>query len=212
MTFAPFTTNIPFSTNNPSVDQPNMLQNTNSEAQIWPIDHHGFNDSLGGYHTIIHQDPRVANPLAIVGINQIFVKNVTTDAAVPQTDTQLFSLTGGNGLSQLTGNSALSEGYQWLGGTLIFWGSVAISGGMGGSNHRTGTVVFKGRTPTSIPFPNNCFVVLATQDVSSNSVTTNSNTVAIRGFTPLGFAWLVNSSSGSMLTEFPTFSWIAIGN
>lgn len=115
MTFNAYTNNIPFATHDPSADQPIMLQNTNSTSNIWLTDHHGFNDNLGGYHTIIHQDPQ-SDPTPIPGINQIYVKTVLGD-------TQLFSMTGGGGISQLTGGSASASGFQYLGNVLLQWGT-----------------------------------------------------------------------------------------
>lgn len=41
---------IPAALNNPSVDQPNMLTNTNSNDDIWDVDHYGFNTANGGWH------------------------------------------------------------------------------------------------------------------------------------------------------------------
>ena len=41
---------VPFSTDNPSVDQPEMLLNTVSLHDIWDVDHIGFNENNGGSH------------------------------------------------------------------------------------------------------------------------------------------------------------------
>lgn len=41
---------IPFSTNNPSTDQPNMQTNTNSVDDILQVDHVSFNATNGGTH------------------------------------------------------------------------------------------------------------------------------------------------------------------
>ena len=45
-----YTVNIPFASNNPSTDQPNMEQNTNAINSWVQIDHVGFNASNGGEH------------------------------------------------------------------------------------------------------------------------------------------------------------------
>jgi len=95
-----FTRDIPFATHNPSSDQPIMQTNTNSEDSIWAVDHHGFNDNLGGYHNVIHQDPQLANPAAIPGIGQTFVKTIGSDV-------QLFYESGLGVVSQLSNSSAL---------------------------------------------------------------------------------------------------------
>lgn len=45
-----FYSNIPAAANNPSFDQPNMLQNNESTAGIIEVDHVGFNTASGGTH------------------------------------------------------------------------------------------------------------------------------------------------------------------
>lgn len=45
-----YTTGIPAAGNNPSNDQPNMLQNTNAISNLLVVDHIGFNDSDAGQH------------------------------------------------------------------------------------------------------------------------------------------------------------------
>lgn len=95
-----FTRDIPFATHNPSSDQPIMQTNTNSEDSIWAVDHHGFNDNLGGYHNIIHQNPQLADPVAIAGIGQTYVKTIGADV-------QLFYESGLGIVSQLSNSSSL---------------------------------------------------------------------------------------------------------
>lgn len=119
--------NIPAGPNNPSVDQPKMQTNTNNISQLIGIDHVTFNDAVNpnGYHTVIHQTLQASDPASIVGIGQIYSKNVTVGIT---TDTQLFHRTGLGGISQLTGNSALQNGYQWIGGVLLQWGRATSVG------------------------------------------------------------------------------------
>ena len=50
MTFATYNNNIPFSSDNPSDDQPLMEQNTNSISTLINVDHIGFNNNNGGMH------------------------------------------------------------------------------------------------------------------------------------------------------------------
>lgn len=50
MTNFEFNTGVPNEDNNPSVDQPDMLINTNSENSIWTIDHISYNSNNGGNH------------------------------------------------------------------------------------------------------------------------------------------------------------------
>lgn len=100
-----------------------IQQNFLTANTVMDIDHYPFNNLTAnkGYHKVIHQPP-VVTPAAIASIGQLYVKDVTVNAV---TDTQLFFKTGMNGESQLTGNSAGTNGYQWLGGVLLQWGIIA---------------------------------------------------------------------------------------
>jgi len=79
MTNVAYNTNIPFASNSPSQDQPRMQENTNSLKSLIEIDHVGFGNNEGGYHNVIHQPPQVADPAAIVGIGQTYVKTTNGD-------------------------------------------------------------------------------------------------------------------------------------
>jgi len=50
MTLFNYNNNVPFTTNNPSVDQPQMLINTQSISGIVAVDHIGFSANNGGTH------------------------------------------------------------------------------------------------------------------------------------------------------------------
>jgi hypothetical protein len=222
--FLSFNQNVPNGPDDPSDDQPIMLVNSQS-TNTWPtIDHFGFNDIQGGYHKIIHQPTNASsltrsgvgavytNPVAsIANVNQIIAGVYTTDATVSSTDTQLFSLTGNNVLAQLTGfNTAdLADGWCWVGGVLIQWGTVSFPSD---GSHSTHSVTFKDRVSGAIPFPNNCFNIQATLQIASSGTTTASNTMAIRSKTTTGFVYVYNSSASNGTTLFPGFYWVATGN
>lgn len=53
MTNFSYNTTVPAETNNPSVDQPQMLINTASGSSIWDVDHVGFNATDGGTHKMV---------------------------------------------------------------------------------------------------------------------------------------------------------------
>lgn len=216
---AVYTDNIPFSSNNPSNDQPIMEQNTNSINSVLSVDHIAFNtpnsiggNLQGGYHTIIHQPfrtiaaqtawnafagsgvPAAVKTTAITGVNQTFSMNYTPDTTGGTADTQLFSMTGGSGISQLTGNhtSDLSGGWCWVGGILLQWGNFA-------SSLTTDTVTFKDRNVGAIPFPNNCFGVVM------QNVGNTAPIYRVFSFTKAQFIWVSSVA--------PTaFFWVAIGN
>lgn len=46
----PFNFNIPAAGNNPSDDQPEMLQNNQSSNSMWNVDHVSYNNNAGGKH------------------------------------------------------------------------------------------------------------------------------------------------------------------
>lgn len=90
---------IPDAPNDPSVDQPDMKTNNDAIPQLIDIDHIGFNDTTfpNGYHDVIHQPPQVADPAAVPGIGQTYVKTVSGDQ-------QLFFESGAGVISNLTGS------------------------------------------------------------------------------------------------------------
>lgn len=118
-----------------------IRNNLDGTFQTIAVDHINNNGDPGsqppGYHTIIHEVPQTSVS-TVNGYNQIFsgvpgtlVVNGTTTMAIPANgDTQLYSLTGAGVLSQLTGGSISANGYTWLGGILLQWGSgTATTGG-----------------------------------------------------------------------------------
>lgn len=96
--------NIPFATNKPSVDQPNMLTNTNSIASIIGTDHLTFGTATGsqidGYHNIIHFNTQLNDPNAIPGTGQLYTRTIAGD--------QVLLYRSGNGvITQLTNASGM---------------------------------------------------------------------------------------------------------
>lgn len=211
MTYNP---NIPLPGDFLSDSQPQLRNNFSVANTAFGIDHTPFTGVTNqGFHKPVHLISQgSSNPTAVAGTNIVYAKSYTPDTSpASSADIQLFSRTAGGGISQLTGNSAALEGYQWLGGVLIQWGVVTFSGSS--ASHKTDTVTFQSRSAgNTIPFPNNIFVVNATLRVASSSETTASNTIAIRSASKTTFVWVFNSSSGSGSTLFPGFYWTAIGN
>jgi len=211
MTF-PYIRDIPESGHNPSNDQPNMKINNNSIEDLIAVDHLGFNDSFnsdpnsGGYHTIIHQIRQSSNPALIPQINQLFCKNYTPDTTGGTADVQLFSTNGSGGTVQLTGTSQQSDGWAWVGGILLQWGSVTAS-----IHNTSGTVTFKDRVAGAIPFPNNCFMVQTTPFTTAAPSSDNSASIAVKpgaSLTRLKFDWIARTAS----LTYTGFFWFAVGN
>ena len=199
---------IPNGPNNPSNDQPKMQINTNSSEDIWDVDHFGFNNNQGGYHDIIHQPPVLTDPTPITGIQQIYVKNETLNAS---TDTQLYSMSGLGGISQLTGYAAHTNGYQRLGGVTIQWGFV--NGTHSGATFNAGdssNVSFS--TSPNFNFLTEVYSVW-TQPLYNITVPSTGSGMATIGIdqstlNTSGFKWTFITGSGS----WTKFFWIAIGS
>jgi hypothetical protein len=213
MSFQTYNRDIPAAPNNPSNDQPPMKVNTNSIDNLLLIDHHSFNDTLGGYHTVVHQNTQGTwNPVAqtgmpatIANINQIVALSYTPDSTVTSADTQLFTKTGNGGISQLTGYSTGSstDGWAWSNGLLYQWGRV--------NSTSSGTVTFKDRVTGAIPFPRNLFNVQATGFYNSGSATPSGAAgigIDLNGFSNTSFKWKFFTNSSS----YTGFFWLAIGN
>lgn len=215
-----YNNDVPAGPNNPSVDQPQMLLNTQAINSIIAVDHAGFNTAStdpSGYHEIIHQIEqgtwdaitRTGAPSATTGFNEVFALLDTPDSAGAVQDTQLFNVTSNGFISQLTGSLAGNDGYVWAGGLLFQWGfTTTVSTGSFASGVATGTVVFKNRVADAIPFPNNCYIVIPSvfysgaQPNGAGSVNINDSTIS-----NTSFQWRFNSNSGS----YTGFYWIAIG-
>jgi hypothetical protein len=198
--------NIPFSTNNPAADQPNMLTNTNSISSIIAVDHLGFNTAQGsesdGYHTVIHFSTQGGDPAAIGTIGQLYTKTLT----IGNQDQCLFFESGGGRITQLTGilGGAGSQtstvnapnGYTPLtGGIILQWGQFATTAA-------STPVLF---TTLNIDFPTNCFNIQITPTAPSTSTSGArfaTNTISNTGFTLNTTGYTVGS----------TFDWLAIGN
>ena len=198
--------NIPNPPNDPSVDVPDMQRNTNAIPQFLEIDHVGFNTNSNpnGYHKIIHQVPENVDPVTIAGIGQIYSKNVTVNSVI---DSQLFYKTALGGISQLTGNSASQNGYQWIGGMLLQWGIV-------NSTSSSGTVSLSAFP--NIVFPNNLFILSFTAKYNSSVGTPGSQATYAPDTSPANatpisttaFNWRLFTNS----SDWRGFYWIAIGN
>lgn len=170
------------------------LQNNFSQLDIsFGSDHIPFSVNpvspvLTGYHTVIHQGPAPSNvdPNKITGIGQTYVKTVNSDQ-------QLFYISGGGSVSQMTGYSAAASGYQYLGGVILQWGFLPKTS--------LPPITFP------IPFPKAVFSIQITsfQSPSTNKVTVGAQSVSKTGFS---LFTAVPSDTGTYTGNY----WIAIGN
>jgi hypothetical protein len=217
-----FNTTVPAANDAPRNDQPIMQTNNASTAGIIAVDHIGFNVPNGGYHTLLHQPNQIVggqaawNPTAgsgvpaaiaatkIAGVQQTFSMLYTPNSTGATADTQLFSLTGKGGISQLTGCFAFTDGWAWLGGILLQWGRIT---GLAGAWPTTPqTVTFKDRVAGAIPFANACFSVYVTFIGPTSSSTGD---ICINSISATNFVWQFTGSSSA---SFGGFYWAAIGN
>jgi hypothetical protein len=201
MTLWPYTDNIPFPTNSPSADQPNMLINTNSIDSLLAVDHVSFNLANGGYHNDIHFNTQLTDPAAVPTIGQLYTKSITFNAI---TDAALFYENGAGVVTQLTspsGSSALANGYTFLpGGILMQWGSSALNAGVAPVTVTT-TINFP------VAFPTAVFMVTGSPR-TGNSNRVPGMTYAVSTRTLTTFDVIVYMP----VDQINTFEWIAIGN
>lgn len=186
-----------------------IRNNLDGTFQTVAVDHVNNNGQPGsnpaGYHTVIHQVSQTSVS-TVSNYNQLFsgvpgtlVVNGTTTPAIPSNgDTQLYSLTAAGGLSQLTGNNAATNGFAWVGGILLQWGSIAATSGNPSVNLASSP---------NVTFPNNIFNVQVTRTHSSSSPGSSFgywvNTV---GIGTSGFQ-IINNDGHTW-----SYQWFAIGN
>lgn len=183
MTLYSFDNAVPAANDNPSSDQPDMLTNNQSTLGIIGEDHITFNLNNGGQHKAIrfNQDASYV-PTPPVSPPELFTNTVL---GLPQ----LFYYSGDAAHSSTQYVASTNGSTLLLGGLIIKWGvATAIAGGQ--------VVTFVS------PFPNNCFVVVATSidpALSSGIASTNITTSSFKA----------NRTSGSGVVGI---NYIAIGN
>lgn len=183
-----------------STSQPLIRQNFTQLDASFAVDHYTYSDltANNGRHKDIHQVARIGNAPNLAGASTIFSKSYTPDTTGGVADIQLFNISALGGVSQLTGNLSLTDGWCWVGGVLIQWGVVTLPG--------SGTVTFKDRVVGAIPFPTSCFNVNATLKPATPP-TSNSQTISVYNILPGSFQY--NYSGGS---AYNAFYWFAVGN
>ncbi len=176
--------NIPFSTHNPSNDQPLMEENFNTINSWVAIDHVGFNNAAGGQH------------------EQVTFNDVTTQVAPTNPTSILYTANDAFGNAQLNFLNA-----QNLANVVGAAGSILTFAG----------VIFKWNTNVgaldnnaisfAVPFPNNCYAVVAN---AVNTVTSQNAIVIVGAITRTSFTPRILTAAGTPISG--TINWIAIGN
>lgn len=162
MTFS-YTRDIPFSSHNPSTDQPDMLVNTNSTDDLIDVDHYSFNESNGGKHRQVQMPALVAIPAGLTnGEGTLYTKTASAVSQLfysPDNSGNQYQLTrtisASSALFGLSTNNyngvgaAYSGGWTFLPGGLLFQYGIYNAGG--GGLGSSGTIQFPVAF-TGIPF------------------------------------------------------------
>lgn len=138
-----YTTGIPATNNNPSADQPDMLNNTNSISSIWSVDHAGFDAQNAGMHNLARFLRQSGIPAGLINLSgAVYDKedtvnlpnedalffspgNTTNQYQLTRTDTNKFSTFGTNTLYLTNGGYEYTGGWTFLpGGMILQYGSI----------------------------------------------------------------------------------------
>lgn len=179
--------NIPFATNNPSTDQPNMLTNTNAINTLINIDHNTFSSANAGTHKQVTLTNQAAP--GFVGGNGVVYANVVSGQSQPFWQNAIGSFQ----IPVIDAESIIADGYIDLGGLIFQWGS-------------TTSVTSSSSTSVNFPltFPNAVFSVVG------QVVTNDSSTIR---FSLLGNATLSGfTTSQTSTSHFTNLYWFAVGN
>lgn len=190
-------------------DYLNLQGNFQQLNIAYGVDHVPYTDTSGippggitGMHKEVHLVPMAA-PAAISGYGQLFCTTVNDSIT---TDQELFYLTGGGLLIQLTRNFqpvVSSNGYTFLaGGLMMQWGVVNSPGG-------SGQVLF---ATSNINFSTSLFSVQLTLKRKNAGIGTPPSGIAIidtnagKTFDKTQFNYLISTTGSDALL------WVALGN
>jgi hypothetical protein len=192
-----FYNTIPAGPNNPSADQPLMLQNNIATEALIGVDHVSFNATPGGYHTVVHLVAQTGTP-APSGLTGELYTNTVNDGII--NDEILFYQSGSGLVSQLTRNFKpinATNGATYLpGGLILQYGNIT-------------PIVPGGTVPITFPiaFPFACYTVVASPRTSS-SIGGGNHDWDVGGLSKTGFT--ITASGHYNVGDI--FYWIAIGN
>lgn len=198
-----YTTGIPASGNNPSVDQPNMQTNTNSISSLIAVDHVGFNQAgNGGKHNQVRMPRHVSIPSGLAA-NEGTLYTKAALSTIPSTESQLFYSPDASGneycLSRcITSGITLFGGYAAYGAPPATFtqngGWTFLPGAAGGTGliYNYGFYGKTGSTLTSgtIQFPQ-AFTAATTPFIVNVSLlnATGNATIAVISSTNTGFSF-----------------------
>jgi len=149
-----YNTGVPAGNNDPSVDQPDMLTNTQNSALIWEEDHVGFNANNGGKHAHV-TFPNIAVPPAQVNPASF----LSTQAGVASVATPELYFVNSLCTMLLSGIKAFAQ-FDNTG--------TAIGPTFNCSVGKTGTGNFTVTMPVNTVVSNSNYLVLATASMPDN--------------------------------------------
>lgn len=197
MTLWPYTRDIPFQDDNPSDDQPNIEENTNSIDSLIAEDHYSFNISNpgGGLHKQLRLPLLAAIPSGgsapVASSGTLYTKAGSPDTQLyytPDQSTKEFQVTRAIEASSAT-FGPFAPGWTWLpGGLLLQYGFVLTPG-------LSGNVVF------AVPFTST--VLSLTFGLKSPFILTSSPVA--QSVSTSGFSYLLAANFVTVLY------WTAIG-
>lgn len=181
---------VPSTNNNPMLDQPNMLINTQSIQSIIEVDHVGFNDpgNSSGQHTSIEFNQ---NESYVPGSFPISPPELFTTFGTSPPNLRYYSGTQAQSANQYV--IAAQGSTMLLGGIIIKWGTLS---------YVQGTASFV--VTFASPFPNACFNVQLTSNNETSSI------VPV-GILP-AFSLTTTSFSVGNFSPTSTYFYLAIGN
>jgi hypothetical protein len=217
-----FTRNRPTASEFLQNSQPLIKNNFNASDDTFGIDHYAFSNTavfngkaLAGTHKFVQmRDTTGGNGTIPLGLNGNGWETLYTSATAGIGE--LWIVRGGNGTGiQLTGPGTPTvtpvAGALPGGGSYSILGTTFIAGGLvlqwGVTTAPSGTH-YTTTQPFNPVFPNNCFLVLTSPNITSSSHTSNG-TSSVRSQTASGFVFVLNSSTSG---NYTSFQWLAIGN
>jgi len=201
MPFYNYNNNIPFSTNNPSNDQPLMETNTNSINSIIGVDHFSFQNNNGGTHQQVQLlESGAGNGALPAGLQPGNFETIYS------------SLTNGNGELWFTRRQA--AGIQLTGPGIPVQGNNGSTFLPGGIALKWGNLNPQNTKTVTFPVPFNAIYNISLTLAAPNfidstppfAVYIDLGSIATTGFNIRG---IFNAPSGAIVTEV---YWIAIGS
>ncbi len=198
----PYTRDVPDGNNNPSVDRPDLTQNTNSIDSLIAEDHYGFGVDNGGFHKQVRMPALGSIPSGLIGSSGTnYVKIVNSGVGGNQAQLLYTNGTSGNEY-QLT--RADNTNFPTFG---LFTGNTGWTFLPGAIRLQYGLTSESGST-TSVSFPINYTTVFCVYTVRIQAPTTLATVVSwgVQAITNSGFEFTRTSGAGNS-----SFYWMAMG-